>query len=265
MNSQGHLFQRVRRELQRSLNGYLQADEMQRYEIVLLALFVIASGITVLQVAANPLAAALGDSERSHFRLNLSQAFNSLGTVVGPYLGSILMLRGGVFTANAAGNRAASLHNIEISFLLLALLAGLIALLVLFMWHFEPRLARVAPPPLRTADSVLTTFRSRWAVIGAAAIFLYVGAEVSIGSIMISFLHQPDVLGVSLERAGKLLSLYWLGAIIGRFGGSALMTRLSATRMLTTAALTATALCLTVNHGLSKKLRYHASIFGSVR
>jgi FHS family L-fucose permease-like MFS transporter len=86
-------------------------------------------------------------------------------------------------------------------------------------------------------------------MLGAAAIFLYVGAEVSIGSIMINFLHQSDVLGVSLERAGKLLSLYWLGAMIGRFAGSALLTRLRATRLLATAALVAALLCLTVSQG----------------
>src|SRR5271170_5742593 len=75
------------------------ATKVERYELVLLALFVIAGGITVLQVAANPLAAALGAPERSHLRLTLSQAFNSLGTVIGPYLGSRLMLHGGIFAA----------------------------------------------------------------------------------------------------------------------------------------------------------------------
>src|SRR5258708_3315981 len=84
------------------------ATYVQRYELVLVALFIIGSGITVLQVAANPLAAVLGAPERSHFRLTFSQAFNSLGTVIAPYLGSMLLLRGGVFAADAASAGPAS-------------------------------------------------------------------------------------------------------------------------------------------------------------
>src|SRR5262249_10374488 len=105
------------------------ATKVDHYELVLLALFVIAGGITVLQVAANPLAAALGPPERSHLRLTLSQAFNSLGTVIGPYLGSRLMLHGGMFDAAAgaastAESRAVSLRSIDTSFLLIAAMIG---------------------------------------------------------------------------------------------------------------------------------------------
>src|SRR6185437_2240519 len=100
------------------------------YELVLVALFVIGSGITVLQLAANPLAAVLGRPDRSHFRLTFSQAFNSLGTVIAPYLGSMLMLRGGVFDSNAAAvtaaSREVSLRSIDTSFLWIA---GMITLL----------------------------------------------------------------------------------------------------------------------------------------
>ncbi|MDB6088122.1 MAG: glucose/galactose transporter [Gammaproteobacteria bacterium] len=226
------------------------ATKVQHYEGVLVALFVIASGITVLQVAANPLAAALGPPERSHFRLTLSQAFNSLGTVIAPYLGSMLMLRGGVFAAdsgaaNAAAVRAVSLRNIDTSFLLIA---GMIAVLALFIWRSQRRLT-VAPPPAQTEDSLFAALRSNWAVLGEGAIILYVGAEVSIGSTLINFLHQPDVLGVSLERGGKLLSLYWLGAMVGRFAGSALLTRLRAVRLLSIVAFIAALLCLIVSQG----------------
>ncbi len=227
------------------------ATYAQHYELVLVALFIIASGITVLQVAANPLAAALGAPQRAHFRLTFSQAFNSFGTVIAPYLGSMLMLRGGVFAADgaaadAAGVREVSLRSIDTSFLSIAVM---IALLVLFIWRFADRLSRAAPPPAPQKDSVLHALQSRWALFGAAAIFLYVGAEVSIGSMMINFLHQSDALGVTLERAGKLLSLYWLGAMLGRFAGSALLTRLRATRLLAAAAAVAALLCLTVSQG----------------
>jgi FHS family L-fucose permease-like MFS transporter len=227
------------------------ATSVQRYELVLVALFIIGSGITVLQLAANPLAAVLGPSERSHYRLTLSQAFNSLGTVIAPYLGSMLMLRGGVFeaggTAATAASREVSLRSIDTSFLWIA---AMIALLAVFIWRFSDRLNRSAPPPAPAQTSVLHALRSRWALLGAAAIFLYVGAEVSIGSMMINFLHQSDVLGVTLAKAGQILSLYWLGAMIGRFAGSALLTRFRATLLLGLAAATAAVLCLVVSQGI---------------
>jgi FHS family L-fucose permease-like MFS transporter len=211
------------------------ATKVERYELVLAALFIIAGGITVLQVAANPLAAALGAPERSHLRLTLSQAFNSLGTVIGPYLGATLMLQGGVFdtagghtAASAAAQRAVTLRSIDTSFLMIA---GLIGVLALFIWSFRRRLA-AAPPPAQAQDSIMAALRSQWAVLGAAAIFLYVGAEVSVGSSLIYFLHLSDVLDVTHEQAGKLVSLYWLGAMVGRFAGSALLARFRAVRLL---------------------------------
>jgi MFS transporter, FHS family, L-fucose permease len=230
------------------------ATQVERYELVLVALFVIAGGITVLQVAANPLAAGLGVPERSHLRLTLSQAFNSLGTVIGPYLGATLMLRGGMFApsdgaaggaANAAALRAVSLRNIDTSFFLIAALIGALAL---FIWGFRRRLA-IATPPAQAQDSVAAALRSRWAVLGAGAIFLYVGAEVSVGSNLIYFLHLPDVLDVTHERAGKLVSLYWLGAMLGRFAGSALLARFRAVRLLSVNAFSAAVLCLAVSQG----------------
>jgi FHS family L-fucose permease-like MFS transporter len=227
------------------------ATKLERYELVLVALFVIAGGITVLQVAANPLAAALGAPERSHLRLTLSQAFNSLGTVIGPFLGATLMLRGGMFdaaagsTANAAALRAESLRSIDTSFFLIA---GLIAVLALFIWSFRRHFA-AAPPPAQAQDSILAALRSQWAVLGAVAIFFYVGAEVSVGSNLIYFLHLPDVLDVPHEQAGKLVSLYWLGAMVGRFAGSALLARFKAVRLLSINAFVAAVLCLAVSQG----------------
>ena len=224
----------------------LVATHLARYALVLTALFVIGSGITVLQVAANPLAAALGTAARSHFRLTLSQAFNSLGTVVAPFLGATLMLRGGVFAADAthsAATRDASLRNVDLSFLVIA---GLIALLAVFVAVSRARLTAAAPQDRAANASVLPALRCRWAMLGAVAIFLYVGAEVSIGSIMIFYLNQPSVLDVSFEKAGHLLSLYWLGAMVGRFAGSALLTRMPAARLTLGATLTAALLCVVV-------------------
>jgi FHS family L-fucose permease-like MFS transporter len=231
------------------------ATQLDTYVLVLAGLFVIASGMTVLQVAANPLAASLGDPARSHFRLTLSQAFNSAGTVIGPIIGARIMLRGGMFTGSASAGdpavaRSASLHNIDRSFLIVA---ALLVLLVAFIWSARQRLRDAAQPARASANfSVLTALKSPWALYGAAAIFFYVGAEVSISSLMINFLHEPDVLGISLDRAGTLLGLfYWGGAMVGRFIGSAVLTRVPAPRLLMTVAIGATLFCLIVNqsHG----------------
>jgi len=224
----------------------LVATQSASYTTVLIALFVLASGITILQVAANPLSAALGPAQRSHFRLTLSQAFNSLGTVVAPYLGSYLMLRGGVFASGSpqsAALREASLRNIDRSFLVIG---ALIAILVVAIALSRRRLTAAAPPVRAIGGTLAAAMRSRWAVLGGAAIFLYVGAEVSIGSTMINYLHQPTILGVSIDRAGSLVSLYWLGAMVGRFAGSALLTVVPAARLTLIATLSAAVLCLVV-------------------
>jgi FHS family L-fucose permease-like MFS transporter len=223
------------------------ATRLDTYALVLAGLFVIAGGITVLQVAANPLAASLGRPETSHLRLTLSQAFNSLGTVLGPYFGSKVMLRGGLFDAGAdhAAGRAQSLGGIATAFLIVA---ALIVLLTLFIWRFRRRLDEApAPAPADSARAALAALGSRWALFGAAAIFLYVGAEVSIGGTIINFLQQPDILAVSAERGAELLSLYWLGAMLGRFAGSLLLAFVPAYRLLAAFAGIAAVLCLTVS------------------
>jgi MFS transporter, FHS family, L-fucose permease len=225
------------------------ATHLDTFALVLAALFIIASGITILQVAANPLAALLGPAQRSHTRLTLSQAFNSLGTTIAPYLASSVILAGGMFAVQGSlavtvAQRTESLRHIDFAFLAIA---ALIALHALFIWSVRGRLGG-APAGAESVHggSLTQALRSRWAVIGAAAIFLYVGAEVSIGSTMTNFLHRPDVFDVTLERAGKMLSLYWGGAMVGRFIGSALLTRVRASWLLAGAAAAAALLCLTV-------------------
>ena len=241
------------------------ATHLGTYELVLVALFIIASGITVLQVAANPLAAALGPQNRSHLRLLFAQAFNSLGTVIAPYLGAVVMLTGGIFAAQQAGGdeatrRAESLRSIDTAFFIIV---GMIVLLTVLILVFRKRMEAAAPAlAAGPRTPVLSALSSRWAVFGAAAIFLYVGAEVSIGSIMINFLHQKDVLDVSLEQAGKLLSFYWLGAMVGRFIGSGLLISVSAWRLLTLFALVAAALCLTVSQVTGDVAAYAALAIG---
>ena len=225
------------------------ATGLKSYSLVLAALFIIASGMTILQVAANPLSAALGDSASSHFRLTLSQAFNSLGTVLGPWLGAKIMLTGGVFAEQSASFDAAavrneSLHNIDIAYFFMA---GMLALLTAFVWRMRERFSSTARSAPQTSASVWAAMKSLWAALGAVAIFFYVGAEVSIASLMINFLHQRDVLDVSLERAGTLLGwFYWGGAMVGRFAGSLLLRRAPASRLLAIAASAAVLLCVVV-------------------
>ncbi|WP_442680046.1 sugar MFS transporter [Sphingomonas sp. ASY06-1R] len=222
------------------------ATHWRTYTIVLVALFVIASGITLLQVSANPLSAVLGPSEKSHFRLVLSQAFNSLGTVIGPYVAAHTLLQGGLFSGGEATEAkiVESLGRIDLAYYFIA---GVIVLLAIFLFSVRGRIAAAAPAADASAASVGAAFRSKWAMLGAATIFLYVGAEVSIGSTMVNFLEQPDILGLAAVEAGKLVSLYWLGAMVGRFLGSGLLTRIPASGLLLFVAGAAAVLCLIVS------------------
>jgi MFS transporter, FHS family, L-fucose permease len=216
------------------------------YPGVLAALFVIACGVTLLQVAANPLSAALGAPERSHFRLTLSQAFNSLGTVLGPRLGASVMLSGGVFAAGAAVDhaisRAQTLRAIDTAFLIVGAFFFAVGLLI---WTARKRIDNAAPDRSTIAGSPWQAIHSGWALFGALAIFLYVGSEVSIGSMLTNFLHD-NVPGISMAAAGGMVSLYWGGAMIGRFIGSALLTRAPASTLLMIVAAAAAVFCFAV-------------------
>ena len=222
----------------------LLAVNQQTYELVLLGLLVLASGITVLQVAANPLAAALGPPERSHFRLTFSQAFNSLGTFIGPYLGAALFLKGIEVkqgTEVSAAARAGSFAGIDRAFFWIAGLIILIGLVI-----FAGRKLIAAAAPRGTSASFTDALVSKWALFGGLAIFLYDGAEVAIGTQMALFLNSAYVWDVPLESAGKYVSLYWGGAMVGRLVGSALLTRVPAPRLLAAFTAAACALCLFV-------------------
>jgi len=215
---------------------------------ILAALFVLAAGFTALQVAANPLAADLGPPEGRHFRLNFAQAFNSLGVVLGVHFGSVVMLGDPVLRHGGAelgpARRDELLASVNQAFLIMAALLGFLLLIFLAM-----RRAVIAAAAERRQglSNMFAALASRWAVFGAIAIGLYVGAEVSIGSIMINFLNQSHVLGLPLEKAGGYLAnFYWGGALAGRLIGTALLTRIRAARLLAACAVAATILCATV-------------------
>jgi len=249
----------------------LGAANMASYTLVLVGLFVLASGITVLQVAANPLAAALGDPKGSHFRLTLSQTFNSFGTFIGPFLGAVLFLKGVEVKEGAALNpavRAAALAGIDRAYFWIC---GLLILLLVFFWFSRRTVADAAPQPAPSKGFIaliVEAFSSGWALFGGLAIFLYVGAEVSIGSQMALFLNSDaiwahsdvpftvpllshamgsdGVPGVSLQEAGKAVAFYWGGAMVGRAIGSALLAKFEAPRLLAFFTAVACAMCLYV-------------------
>jgi FHS family L-fucose permease-like MFS transporter len=251
----------------------LAAANLAVYPLVLAGLFILASGITILQVAANPLAAALGDPKRSHFRLTFSQTFNSFGTFLGPLIGAHLFLEGvevkeGTVVTDAV--RAQALAGIDSAYFWIC---GLIIALLLFFW-VSRRIVNEAVPPAPIGSRtgmialILEAFSSRWGLLGAAAIFLYVGAEVAIGTHMALFLNsdavwgQSDapfgvpllgwfmgsdgVSGVSLQEAGKAVAFYWGGAMVGRAIGSVLLARFSASKLLALFTAIAAAMCLYV-------------------
>lgn len=242
---------------------FAPAARLGVYAGFLAALFIMAAGITLLQVAANPLMALLGRAESSHSRLNLAQAFNSLGTTVGPFVGSALILAGGVATPDPtrltpealALARRAEAHSVQLPFLGIA--AGLIVLATIF-WLVR-RSARFpsADKPASLA-SALGLLRHPHIAFGALSIFLYVGAEVSIGSLMTNYLMQERTLGLAAVEAGKLVSLYWGGAMVGRFIGSWVLHKVRAGSVLAFCAFMAAALA-TVS-GLSAGLVASAAI-----
>jgi len=221
------------------------------YGLFLFALFVLASGITILQVAANPFVTVLGPARTASSRLTLTQAFNSLGTTVAPKLGGILILSTAVLTADQlaalpaaeqAAHKAAEAAAVQGPYLGLA--AALAVLAVLFALAKLPKVSHVADDK-PAADGKGGALAYRHLVLGTVAIFLYVGAEVSIGSFLINFLGESNIAGLSHADAADYVSLYWGGALVGRFIGFAAMRYVSPGKSLAVMALGSIALVLT--------------------
>ena len=197
---------------------FYPAAQYQTYGLFLGALFVLASGITLLQVAANPYVVALGPASTSSSRLNLAQAFNSLGTTVAPVLGGALIL-GGMEAASGAADAA----SVKLPYVGLAIALVAIAIILSFIKMPEMRGDEDQAEPASLSEAL----SHRHLFFGVLAIFLYVGGEVSIGSFLVNFLSEPDVAGLTEATAANYVALYWGGAMVGRFIGSVLMTRVS--------------------------------------
>ena len=214
---------------------FIPASQTATYPLFLGALFVLASGVVIVQVVANPLISLLGDQRTAHSRLTFAQAFNSLGTTVFPIVGSIVIL-GSLAAVSAdqlsgaelSAYRQAESEAIWQGYLGIAVLIGLVAIAV---WLFRNRLQGERHEASSGLAGLDLLKRSRFG-FGALCIFLYVGAEVSIGSIVINYLAQERVLGQPESVIGWMIGLYWGGAMVGRFIGSAFLRMFSPGKIL---------------------------------
>jgi FHS family L-fucose permease-like MFS transporter len=218
---------------------FIPASSSGMFIPFLLALFVLAAGITTVQVVTNPLISMLGPAATAHSRLTFAQAFNSLGTAIFPYIGSILIL-GSLLSATSVpiGQAAGSLyraHELRVVVQTYIGLAAVLLVLTAIVWLNRYRLPSA---PWRGAN-LLRAFnllcRPRFGS-GALCIFLYVGAEVAIGSLIINYLMQASVLGSTAEDAGKHVPLYWGGAMVGRFAGAYILRVIAPGKVLAYAA-----------------------------
>lgn len=222
---------------------FYPAAALQTYGLFLGALFVLASGITLLQVAANPYVTALGNAVTASSRLTMTQAFNSLGTALAPQFGALLIFGAATAAVGSAEYKLQEAQSVQLPYLLLA--AVLLVMAAIFAWLKLPRMHQtVAAADAEPQTSALSVWQYRHLVLGALGIFVYVGAEVSIGSYLVSFMQQPSVAGMTEVEAGRYLSYYWGGAMVGRFIGALAMQRIAAGKALAFNALLSVTLLL---------------------
>jgi FHS family L-fucose permease-like MFS transporter len=215
---------------------FVPASAAGIFAAFLAALFVLAAGITVIQVVANPLISLLGPPATAHSRLTFAQAFNSFGTTIFPYVGSVLIL-GSISSVDPArlSDAARAVFRAQESHLIVRVYIGLAAAILVVaavVWACRRRLREIPdddPSALGHPGALLR--RPRFA-FGVLCIFLYVGAEVAIGSLIVFYLEQQSVLGLSAVDAGKHVPFYWGGAMIGRFIGAYVLRLISPGKVL---------------------------------
>ena len=206
---------------------FYPAAESHSYGLFLGALFVLATGVVLLQVSGNPYVAVLGPPESAPARLSLTQAFNSLGTTVAPLLGAAFILSRLPDLDAARAAEAIDVRAVQIPYLCIgAVLIGISILLSLV------KLPTITPPPDPTDHADRRAWHYRHLVLGMVGIFVYVGGEVAIGSHIVSFLGLTDVLNMAPQLAGEKVALYWGGAMIGRFIGAYLLNKVNPGRLL---------------------------------
>ena len=204
---------------------FIPAASYRVYALFLGALFVLAAGVTILQVAANPYVTVLGAPDTAASRLTLTQAFNSLGTTIAPIFGAMLILGAATVAAtNATPEQIDAMHATEaaaVKFPYLLLAAAFLVLAVIFAALKLPEVEdEDTIDPMRDTGSA---WQFRHLVLGTIGIFLYVGAEVSVGSFLVNFLSQPDIGGLNEADAAHYVSYFWGGAMVGRFVGAVVM------------------------------------------
>jgi FHS family L-fucose permease-like MFS transporter len=231
---------------------FIPAASAPSFPLFLSALIVLAAGITVLQVAANPYVSILGPPETASSRLNLTQAFNSLGTTIAPWFGGWLILKEATAVLDIKTLSNGQLHayrvqqasTVKMPYLAIALALAVLALTIA-LYHF-PRIDTTKefrrPKP---GEHPHTIWNYPHVILGAIAIFVYVGAEVSIGSFLVNYFNQPDIGGLSVRAAADLVPFYWGGAMIGRFIGSAVLQKVRPGYLLGLCAIVALLLVIT--------------------
>lgn len=232
---------------------------LRSYPLFLTGFFVLASGITLLQVAANPYVTILGTPQTASSRLTLTQAFNALGTTFAPYFGSIFILSVAVKPAgdlakmppaDLAAYLAAEAGSVQTPYLWMAATLFVMAAVFALIRLPEVEAGTTDPESGREEIDEGSAWGYRQLKLGAIGIFLYVGAEVSIGSFLVNYLGQPDIGGLPEASAAKYVSFYWGGAMVGRFIGSAIQRKITPAKMLAfnalvTATLTAATMLTT--------------------
>jgi FHS family L-fucose permease-like MFS transporter len=224
---------------------FVPAASIPSYGVFLAGLFVVASGMTLLQVSANPYVAVLGPPEHASVRLNLAQALNSLGTTIAPWLGGLLILTASVDTSRMSADqlqahRLLEASSVKLPYIGIAIFLGLLAFAI-SKFRF-PTLTAIEDASHHTKVTGDSVWRHRHLVLGAAGIFLYVGAEVAIGSFLVNYFMQPEIGGLTAQNAAKYVSFYWGGAMVGRFAGAAVLRKVPTGPAVAVAAIAASLL-----------------------
>jgi len=250
---------------------FYPAASFPSYALFLLAFFTLATGVTLLQVSANAYVSLLGAPHLASSRLNLAQAFNSVGTTLAPYVGGLLILSSAVAAGSSGRSQTENVafqlqqaQMVQIPYLILAGALFLLALVV-FAFHLPPLAAVEDEADGR--HSFAAALSRRHLRLGVIAIFVYVGAEVSIGSFLINYISLPQIGDMPVAQAAGYVSLYWGGAMIGRFIGAAVLFKANPRSVLGACALAAAALLLTTmfSHGTVAVLAIVAiGLFNSV-
>jgi FHS family L-fucose permease-like MFS transporter len=243
---------------------FLPAASLASFGVFLAALVILAAGMTCLQVAANPYVTSLGPENTAASRLNFSQGFNSLGTTIAPLVGGALILGGTQISPTKLHSLSAALiqtyraqqaSSVRLPYLGIALtlcfLAVALALLKMPPMITHPTRDFRAGAYDQTEAAHDTIWHHPWLLMAAAGIFLYVGAEVSIGSFLVNYFGLPQIMSLDQQTAAKFVGFYWGGAMVGRFIGSAVLQRVSTGLVLGCAAVVAGLLVVTsmLTHG----------------